>query len=130
MEYLKLRRVLLPVTRSWERIKVGTLGDTIRDSTPAILKVIENIAWRYQKGEEKSSYWWREEDYEENHKHSSGSPRTIGSESSPWVNDLLSSILDKVEGSDNMLKGMNTDFSLLNNKLNSHADAIRTLKWH
>lgn len=57
MEYLKLRRVLLPVTRSWERIKVGTLGDTMRDSTPAILKVIENIACKYQKGEEKSSYW-------------------------------------------------------------------------
>ncbi|XP_049399754.1 uncharacterized protein LOC125863800 [Solanum stenotomum] len=51
-----------------------------------------------------------------------------GSASSPRVNDLLSRILDKVEGSNDLLKGMKDDFSSLNSKVNSHDDAIKMLE--
>uniref|UniRef100_M1DNE9 Integrase core domain containing protein n=1 Tax=Solanum tuberosum TaxID=4113 RepID=M1DNE9_SOLTU len=51
-----------------------------------------------------------------------------GSASSPRVNDFLSRILDKSEGSDDLSKGMKDDFSSLNNKVNSHADTIKTLE--
>ncbi|XP_049367955.1 uncharacterized protein LOC125832805 [Solanum verrucosum] len=51
-----------------------------------------------------------------------------GNASSPWVNNLLSRIFDKVEGSDDLLKGMKDDFISLNSKVNSHADAIKMLE--
>ncbi|KAK4729759.1 hypothetical protein R3W88_022747 [Solanum pinnatisectum] len=51
-----------------------------------------------------------------------------GSGGSPRVNDLLSRIFDKVEGSDDLLKGMKDDFSSLNSKVISHAYAIKTLE--
>ena len=44
------------------------------------------------------------------------------------MDDLLSRILDKVEGLDDLLKGMKANFLSLNNKVNSHADAIKTLE--
>ncbi|KAK4737558.1 hypothetical protein R3W88_001255 [Solanum pinnatisectum] len=46
------------------------------------------------------------------------------------MNDLLSRILDKVEGSDDILEGIKDDFSSLNSKVNSHADTIKTLEGH
>jgi len=58
----------------------------------------------------------------------SESPKSKGRANSPRVNDLLSRILDKVEVSDDLLKGMKDDFSSLNNKVNSHADAIKMLE--
>ncbi|XP_049378071.1 uncharacterized protein LOC125842812 [Solanum stenotomum] len=70
----------------------------------------------------------REDDHEEDHAHLSESPKSKGNASSPWVNDLLLHILDKVEGSDDLLKGMKADFSSFNKKLNSHADAIKILE--
>uniref|UniRef100_M1DMX2 Integrase core domain containing protein n=1 Tax=Solanum tuberosum TaxID=4113 RepID=M1DMX2_SOLTU len=69
-----------------------------------------------------------EDDHEEDHIHISESSKSKGSASSPRINDLLSRILDKVEGSDDLLKGMKDDFSSLNNKMNSHADVIKMLE--
>ncbi|XP_049382849.1 uncharacterized protein LOC125847226 [Solanum stenotomum] len=56
------------------------------------------------------------------------SPKSKASASSPRVNDLLSHMLKKVEGSDDLLKGMKDDFSSLNNKVKSHADVIKILQ--
>ena len=58
----------------------------------------------------------------------SESPKSKGSASSHRVNDLSSRILDKVDGSDDFLKGMKDDFSSLNSKVNSHVDAIKMLE--
>jgi len=58
----------------------------------------------------------------------SESPKFKRSANSPRINDLLSHILNKVEGSDDLLKGMKDDFSSLNSKVNSHADAIKILE--
>ena len=46
------------------------------------------------------------------------------------MNDLLSHILDKVEGSDDLFKEMKADFSSLNKKVNSHANAINIFEGH
>ncbi|XP_015166432.1 uncharacterized protein [Solanum tuberosum] len=67
-------------------------------------------------------------DQEEDHTHLSESPKSKRSASSPRVNDLLLRILDKVEGSDDLLKGMKDDFSSLNSKVNSHVDVIKMLE--
>jgi len=90
-----------------------------------------NQGWNYYRGEEPRKYWqdWAEQDdQEEDHTHLSESPKSKGSASSPRLNDLLSRILNKVEGSDELLKGMKDDFSSLNSKVNSHADAIKMLE--
>ncbi|XP_049352029.1 uncharacterized protein LOC125816458 [Solanum verrucosum] len=110
MECLELRKVLPPITQGRGRIK----GEEQRRY--------------YQDWAEQSDYWKREEDHEEDHTHTSESPKSRGSASSPRVNDFLSRILDKVEGSDDLLKGIKSDFSSLNNKANSHVDAIKILK--
>lgn len=44
------------------------------------------------------------------------------------MDELLSRILIKVEGYDDILKEMMADFSSLNNRVNSHADAIKQLE--
>uniref|UniRef100_M1D9Q8 Integrase core domain containing protein n=1 Tax=Solanum tuberosum TaxID=4113 RepID=M1D9Q8_SOLTU len=82
----------------------------------------------YQDWDEQNDYWRREDDHEKDHTHSSESPKSKGSASSPRVNDLLSHILDKVEGLDDLLKGMKAEFSSLNSKVKSHADAIKILE--
>lgn len=97
-----------------------------------------NQGWNYHKREEQRRYYqdWaeqsdyckREEDHEEDHTHSSESPKSRGSATSPQVNDLLSRTLDKVKGSDDLLKGIKFNFSSLNIKVNSHADAIKILE--
>ncbi|KAH0695933.1 hypothetical protein KY289_013415 [Solanum tuberosum] len=72
--------------------------------------------------------WAEQDDHEEDHTQLSESPKSKGSASSPRVNDLLSRILDKVEGSNDLLKGMRDDFSSLNSKVNSNDDAIKMLE--
>ncbi|KAH0633404.1 hypothetical protein KY284_036190 [Solanum tuberosum] len=59
---------------------------------------------------------------------SSDNPRSKGSSINLRVDELLSRILDKVEGSDDMLKEMKVDFSSLNGRVNSHADVIKQLE--
>jgi len=134
-----LRGVLLLVTQGRGKIKVGTPTDMRRVSTHTI----------YNESEIKVGTITRE--------NSKGDTIKIGlskeiigegkmimmrtiltrftaqnrkghNASSPRVNDFLSRILDKVEGSDDLLKGMKDDFSSLNNKVNSHADAIKILE--
>uniref|UniRef100_M1DTJ4 Integrase core domain containing protein n=1 Tax=Solanum tuberosum TaxID=4113 RepID=M1DTJ4_SOLTU len=110
----------------------------VEGSSSGYLRSGENQGWNYYKGEEQrryyqdwakqSDYWKREEDHEEDHTHSSEIPKSRGSASSSRVNDLLSRILDKVEGLDDLLKRIKTDFSSLNNKVNSHSDAIKILE--
>ncbi|KAH0740727.1 hypothetical protein KY290_033770 [Solanum tuberosum] len=87
--------------------------------------------WNHYRREEPRRYWhdWAEQDdHEEDHTQLSENPKSKGSASSPRVNDLLSRILDKVEGFDDLLKGMRDDFSSLNSKVNSHPNAIKTLE--
>jgi len=107
-------------------------------SHPSYLKAGGNQGWNSQKEEERKWYyqdwneqnnsWRREESYEEYHTQSSDNPRSKGSSSDLKVDDFLSRILEKVEGSDDMLKEMKVDFSSLNNRVNSHADAIKQLE--
>uniref|UniRef100_M1DFQ2 Integrase core domain containing protein n=1 Tax=Solanum tuberosum TaxID=4113 RepID=M1DFQ2_SOLTU len=90
-----------------------------------------NQGWSYYRGEEPERYWqdWAEQDgQDEDHIHLSESPKSKGSASSPRLNELLSRILDRVEGSDDLLKGMKDHFSSLHRKVNSHADAIKMLE--
>jgi len=135
---LKFRRVLLPVTQGHGRIKVGTPRDMRRVATHAL----------YSETKIKVGTIIREKNKGDTIKIGPSKMitgegkiimrRTIltqvkvqnqkGSASSPRVNDLLSRILDKVEGLDDLMKGMKYDFSSLNNKVNSHADAIKTLE--
>uniref|UniRef100_M1DDM9 Integrase core domain containing protein n=1 Tax=Solanum tuberosum TaxID=4113 RepID=M1DDM9_SOLTU len=82
----------------------------------------------YQEWAEQSDSWRRENGREEDHTQSSESPKSKGSTSSPRVNDLLSRIIDKVEGSDDLLQGMKANLSSLNNRVNSYADAIKILE--
>lgn len=44
------------------------------------------------------------------------------------MNDLLTRILEKIVGFDNLLKGMKDDFSSLNRKVNSHANEMNILE--
>ncbi|XP_049364536.1 uncharacterized protein LOC125829342 [Solanum verrucosum] len=90
-----------------------------------------NQGWNYYSGEEQRRCWQdgaEQDDQEEDHTHLSKSPKSKRCASSPRVNDLLSRILDKVEGSDDFLKGIKYDFSSLNSKVNSHVDAIKILE--
>ncbi|KAH0665403.1 hypothetical protein KY285_026609 [Solanum tuberosum] len=90
-----------------------------------------NQGWNHYRSEEPRilCHDWAEQDHhEEDHTQLSESPKSKGSASSPRVNDLLSRIPDKVEGSDDLLKGMRYDFSSLNSKVNSHVDAIKKLE--
>ncbi|KAH0736073.1 hypothetical protein KY285_011780 [Solanum tuberosum] len=90
-----------------------------------------NQGWNHYRDEELRRYcndWAEQDDHEEDHTQLSESPKSKGSASSPRVNDLLSHILDKVDVSDDLLKGMRDDFSSLNSKVNSHIDAIKTLE--
>ncbi|XP_015169042.1 uncharacterized protein [Solanum tuberosum] len=90
-----------------------------------------NQGLNHYRSEEPRRYchdWAEQNDNEEDHTQLSESQKSKGSASSPRVNDLLSRILDKVEGSDDLLKGMRNDFSSLNSKVNSHDDAIKTLE--
>uniref|UniRef100_M1DLW1 Integrase core domain containing protein n=1 Tax=Solanum tuberosum TaxID=4113 RepID=M1DLW1_SOLTU len=133
-----MRRISTHATYNKAKIKVGTPRDIRRISTHATYNEAEIKVGTIIKGEEQrryyqhwaeqNDYWKREDDHEENHTHSSESPKSKGSASSPRVNDLLSHILDKVEGLDDLLKGMKNDFSSFNSKVNSHADAIKTLE--
>uniref|UniRef100_M1DE40 Integrase core domain containing protein n=1 Tax=Solanum tuberosum TaxID=4113 RepID=M1DE40_SOLTU len=88
----------------------------------------EEIGRYYQEWADQSDSWRREDDHEEDHTLSSESPKSKGSANSPRVDDLLSRILNKVDGLDDLLKGMKVDFSSLNNRVNSHTDAIRLLE--
>jgi len=90
-----------------------------------------NQGLNYYRDEEPRKYWqdWAEQDdQEEDYAHLSESPKFKRSANSPRINDLLSHILNKVEGSDDLLKGMKDDFSSLNSKVNSHVDAIKMLE--
>ncbi|KAH0665583.1 hypothetical protein KY285_026789 [Solanum tuberosum] len=84
--------------------------------------------YRSEEARRYSHDWVEQDNHREDCTQLSESSRSKRSASSPWVNDLLSSILDKVEGSDDLLIGMRDDFSSLNNKVNSHADSIKTLE--
>jgi len=109
-----------------------------KDFHPRYLQRGGNQGWNFHKEEEQrryyqewaeqSDYWKKEDDHVEDHTQSSESPKSKGSASSPRVNDFLSHILDKVEGSDDLLKGMKAEFSSLNNKVNSHADTM-SIEW-
>lgn len=44
------------------------------------------------------------------------------------MNDLLTRIIEKIVGFDNLLKGMKDDFSSLNRKVNSHANEMNILE--
>uniref|UniRef100_M1DBL1 Integrase core domain containing protein n=1 Tax=Solanum tuberosum TaxID=4113 RepID=M1DBL1_SOLTU len=86
---------------------------------------------RFYRGEGPRRYfqkWTEHNDHEEYQTQLSDSPTSRGSDNSPRVNDLLTRIIEKVEGSDDLLKGMRDDFSSLNSKVNSHANAIKMLE--
>lgn len=103
-----------------------------------LFKADENQGWNSHREEEKRRYyrewakqsdsWRREDDYEEDHNQQSESPKSKGSASSLRMDDLFSRILDNVEGSIYLLKGMKFSFSSLTNRVNSHADAIKLLE--
>ncbi|XP_049358585.1 uncharacterized protein LOC125823227 [Solanum verrucosum] len=110
--------------------------NSVSDPTP--LGEIGAIRWNHPRGEGPRRYFQElteHDDYEEyqnqlSHRPTSrendNSPRE--NDNSPRVNDLLTQILEKVEGSDDLLKGMRDDFSSLNSKVNSHANAIKMLE--
>lgn len=83
------------MTQNRGRIKVGTLDDTKRVSNHAIHSGVEIKVGTMKKEKIKIAYWKREEDYKDNHTHSSGTPRPRKDESSHRVNDFLSHIVDK-----------------------------------
>ncbi|XP_015165387.1 uncharacterized protein [Solanum tuberosum] len=92
---------------------------------------VGNQGWNHPRGEGPWRYFQElteHDDCEEYQTQLSDFPTSRGSDSSPRVNDLLTKILEKVEGSDDLLKGMRDDFSLLNSKVNSHANAIKMLE--
>lgn len=57
-----------------------------------------------QDWDEQNAYWIREVYHQENYSHLSQIPKSKASTSNPWVNDFSSRILDKFEGSDDLLK--------------------------
>ncbi|WMV41206.1 hypothetical protein MTR67_034591 [Solanum verrucosum] len=77
---------------------------------------------------EQNHLWKREDNHEEYHMQSSDSPRSKCSSGNLRVEELLSRILEKIQGSDDMHREMKADFLSLNNKVNSHADAIKQLE--
>ena len=72
--------------------------------------------------------WADKKDHEEDHAHLSESPKYKGSASSPHIDDLFSRVINKVEGSDDFLKGMIDYHSSLNSEVNSHVDATKMLE--
>ncbi|XP_015164452.1 uncharacterized protein [Solanum tuberosum] len=92
---------------------------------------VGNQGWNHPRGEGPRRYfleWIEHEDYEEYQTQLSDRPTSRESDSSPRVNDLLTQILEKVEGSDDLLKIIRDDFSSLNSKVNSYANAIKMLE--
>jgi len=84
---------------------------------------VGNQGWNHPRGEGHRRYFqeWTEHNNHEEY-------QTQLSDSIPRVNDLLTRILEKVKNSDDLLKGMRDDFSSLNIKVNSHANAIKMLE--
>ncbi|XP_049406135.1 uncharacterized protein LOC125869736 [Solanum stenotomum] len=92
---------------------------------------VGNQGWNHLRGEGPRRYfqeWTEHNNHEEFKTQLSDSPTSRGNDSSSKVNDLLTRILEKVDGSDDLLKGMRDDFSSLNNKVNSHSNAIKMLE--
>ncbi|XP_049373329.1 uncharacterized protein LOC125838305 [Solanum verrucosum] len=101
------------------------------EATKWLIELPKNSIKLWEESEEPRRYchdWAEQDDHEEDRTQLSESPKSKGSANSPQVNDLFSRMLDKVEGSDDLLKRMKDDFSSLNSKVNSHVDAIRALE--
>ena len=64
---------------------------------------------------DKNNFWRREDDYDACHIHMGDTQKPRESSRSFRVDDLLYSILNKVEGSDEILKEMKVDFSSFKN---------------
>uniref|UniRef100_M1DML9 Integrase core domain containing protein n=1 Tax=Solanum tuberosum TaxID=4113 RepID=M1DML9_SOLTU len=89
------------------------------------------LGWSHPRGEGPRRYFQEcteYNDHEEYQTQFSDNPTSWGSDSIPRVNDLLTQILEKVEGSDDLPKAMRDDFYSLNSKVNSHANAIKMPK--
>lgn len=125
MEYLEFRGVRILVTQSPGWIKVATSGETRRVSIHVIHNRVQINVGTMKKDKSKV-HIGEERSIIERITLILLRPRTRGGESVPWVNDLFSRIVDKVEGTVDFWKGMKTDFSSLNNKAKSHANEINT----
>lgn len=114
------------------------------DSSSAWLQSGENQGWN-NRNNEKSFHphhqqqgnkyprkydqdWVEYNVHEEYHTNASESPRSKKSRNIPRVNDLLTRILDKVEGCNDLLQGMRDDFYSLNRKVYFHANVIIMLE--
>uniref|UniRef100_M1DH01 Integrase core domain containing protein n=1 Tax=Solanum tuberosum TaxID=4113 RepID=M1DH01_SOLTU len=107
-------------------------------SCPVSLKSSGNQGWNTLREDgrrshnqdlaDQNNFCRREDDYVACYMHMSDSPSSRGSSGRFRLDDFLSRILKKVEGSNKMLKDMKADFSSLNNKVNSHSESIKQLE--
>ncbi|KAH0661716.1 hypothetical protein KY284_026647 [Solanum tuberosum] len=118
--------------------EVQKVSRLVEGSCPGSLKLSGNQSWNTLREDgrrshnqdlaDKNNFWRREDDYDACYMHMGDSPSSRDSSGNFRLDDLLSLILKKVEGSNEMLKEMKTDFSSLNNKVNSHSESIKQLE--
>ncbi|WMV13810.1 hypothetical protein MTR67_007195 [Solanum verrucosum] len=113
------------------RLKKGSCPSSLRTGGNQGWNMFSEDGWRgyYRDRSNQHRFWRREDDDDACYVYIGNSPRSGDSFGSFLVDDLLSRIINKVEGSDEVLKEMKEDFSSLNKKVNSHSDSIKQLEF-
>uniref|UniRef100_M1DRT7 Integrase core domain containing protein n=1 Tax=Solanum tuberosum TaxID=4113 RepID=M1DRT7_SOLTU len=112
------------------RLEEGSRSSSLRLGGNQGWNIISEDGWRHQDRDwsDRNRYWKKEDDDNACYSHTGDSLNSRDSPGSFQVEDLLSHILNKVEGSNEVLTEMNADFSSLNKTVNSHSASIKQLE--
>lgn len=116
------------IQKVWRLEKGYCPGSLNSNGNQGLNTYIEDRLNIYNWGRADQTNIWRREDYYDCYMHMGDSQRSTHNSGRFSLDDLLSRILYKVEGSNKMLNEMKDDFPSFNNKVNSQLVSIKKLK--